>query len=144
MAVLRPCHQETYDNEEIVRRMIAEQRDMKVPAELIPRCPVCGRPMTMNLRCDGTFVRDEGWYAAQARYQEFLSEHNGVHILFLELGVGMNTPVIIKYPFWQMTAENPNAAYACVNLGQAMCLREIQNRSICIDGDIGQIIRDIA
>lgn len=140
----RPCHQETYDNEEIVRRMIAEQRDMKVPAELIPRCPVCGRPMTMNLRCDGTFVRDEGWYAAQARYQEFLSEHNGVHILFLELGVGMNTPVIIKYPFWQMTAENPNAAYACVNLGQAMCLREIQNRSICIDGDIGQIIRDIA
>ena len=140
----RPCHQETYDNEEIVRRMIAEQRDMKVPAELIPRCPVCGRPMTMNLRCDGTFVRDEGWYAAQARYQEFLSEHDGAHILFLELGVGMNTPVIIKYPFWQMTAENPNAAYACVNLGQAMCLGDIQNRSICIDGDIGRIIRDIA
>ncbi len=115
----KPCHQETYDNEDTVRQMIAEQRDMKVPTELIPRCPVCGRPMTMNLRGDGAFVQDEGWYAAQGRYQEFLSEHEGAQVLFLELGVGMNTPVIIKYPFWEYTRQNPNAAYACVNLGQA-------------------------
>ena len=117
---------------------------MRVPSELIPRCPVCGRPMTMNLRCDGTFVQNGGWYAAQARYQGFLSEHKGARVLFLELGVGMNTPVIIKFPFWEYTRENPNAAYACVNLGQAACPRDIQTRSICIDGDIGRVVRDIA
>ena len=140
----QPCRQETYDNEATVRRMIAEQRDMKVPAKLIPRCPVCGRPMAMNLRCDGTFVQDEGWYAAQARYQAFLSEREGARVLFLELGVGMNTPVIIKYPFWEYTRKNPNAIYACVNLGQAACPGEIQKRSICIDGDIGRVIKGIA
>ena len=140
----KPCHQETYDNEETVQQMIAEQRGMQVPTELVPRCPVCGRPMTMNLRCDGTFVQDKGWYAAQARYQAFLSEHKGAQVLFLELGVGMNTPVIIKYPFWEYTRQNPNAVYACVNLGQAVCPREIQERSICIDGDIGRAIKDIA
>ena len=140
----RPCHQETYDNEEIVRQMIAEQRDMKVPTGLVPRCPVCGRPMTMNLRCDGAFVQDEGWYAARARYQAFLSGHGDAHVLFLELGVGMNTPVIIKYPFWQYTRQNPNAVYACANLGQAVCPRELQKRSICIDGDIGRVVKDVA
>lgn len=136
----RPCHQKTYDNEEVVRQMAAQQRDMKVPAELIPRCPVCGRPMTMNLRCDGTFVQDEGWHAAQARYQKFLLEHANAQALFLELGVGMNTPVIIKYPFWASTRKNPNAVYACVNLGQAVCPKEIQTRSICINEDIGRVI----
>ena len=139
----KPCHSKTYDNEEVVRQMAAEQRDMKVPAELVPRCPVCGRPMTMNLRCDDTFVQDEGWYAAQARYQEFLSEHDGAHVLFLELGVGMNTPVIIKYPFWEYTRKNPNAVYACVNLGQAVCPKDIQKQSICIDGDIGDVAKSL-
>lgn len=140
----RPCHPKTYDNEETVRQMIAEQRDMRVPTELIPRCPICGKPMTMNLRCDGAFVQDEGWYAAQTRYQEFLSEHDSARILFLELGVGMNTPVIIKYPFWEYTRQNPNAVYACVNLGQAMCPQEIQARSICVDDDIGCVLSGIA
>ena len=100
----QPCHQETYDNEETVRRMAAEQRDMRVPPELVPRCPRCGRPMAMNLRCDGTFVEDEGWHAAAGRYAEFLRRHRGARVLFLELGVGGNTPVIIKYPFWQAEA----------------------------------------
>lgn len=131
-----PCHQKTYDNEETVRRMVSEQQNMRVPKELIPQCPICGRPMTMNLRCDGTFAQDKGWYTAQARYQTFLSKHDGAHILFLELGVGMNTPSIIKYPFWEYTRQNPNATYACVNLSQAACPREIHNRAICIDGDI--------
>lgn len=140
----KPCHQKTYDNEEVVRQMVAEQQNMRVPTELIPRCPVCGRPMTMNLRCDGTFVQDEGWYAAQTRYQEFLSGHDGAHILFLELGVGMNTPVIIKYPFWEYTRKNPNAIYACVNLGQAVCPRDIQKQSICINGDIGDVAKSLA
>lgn len=133
----RPCHQQTYDNEEIVRRMVAEQRDMKVPTELIPRCPKCGRPMLPNLRCDDTFVQDEGWYQTAGRYENFLKRHKHGKVVYLELGVGANTPVIIKYPFWKYTAENPDATYVCLNLGEAIAPREIRKRSICVDGDIG-------
>lgn len=139
----KPCHDKTYDNEEIVRRMVKEQRDMKIPSELIPHCPICGAPMTMNLRCDNTFVQDEGWYKASDRYQDFLRRHEGLHILLLELGVGGNTPGIVKYPFWQMTARNPKAVYACVNLGEAACPQDIENRAICIDGDIGETLETI-
>lgn len=135
----KACHDKTYDNEEAVRRMVAEQKDMKVPAELIPKCPVCGAPMTMNLRCDDSFVQDEGWYAASERYDDFIRRHKNLHILFMELGVGANTPGIIKYPFWQMTAENPKATYACINYGEACCPKEIEERAICIDGDIGNM-----
>nr|WP_326184130.1 Sir2 silent information regulator family NAD-dependent deacetylase [uncultured Oscillibacter sp.] len=138
-----PCHQETYDNEETVRRMIAEQRDMKVPAELIPHCPKCGRPMTMNLRSDNTFVQDKGWYAAAERYEEFLRRHNGMRVLFLELGVGLNTPVIIKYPFWKMTAQNPKATYACINYGQTFVPKELQKKAVCINGDIGIVLSEL-
>ena len=97
----KACHDKTYDNEETVRKMVSEQRGLKIPSELIPKCPVCGAPMTMNLRCDNSFVQDEGWYAAANRYEDFIRRHKGMHILFLELGVGANTPAIIKYPFWQ-------------------------------------------
>lgn len=136
----KACHDRTYDNEETVRQMTARQKDMKIPTELIPKCPVCGAPMTMNLRCDDLFVQDEGWYAAANRYEDFIRRHKDMHILFLELGVGANTPVIIKYPFWRMTAENPQAVYACINYGEALCPREIERRSICIDGDIGNVL----
>ena len=136
----KPCHDKTYENEETVRRMVKEQKDMKVPSELIPHCPVCGAPMTMNLRCDDTFVQDQGWYAASDCYQDFLRRHEGMHILYLELGVGGNTPGIIKYPFWQMTAKNPEAVYACINLGESVCPRELEKQAICIDGDIGEIL----
>lgn len=139
-----PCRQETWDNEETVRRMVSEQRDMQVPTQLIPRCPHCGRPMTMNLRSDDTFVQDEGWYQAAGRYEAFLRRYQGRKVLFLELGVGMNTPGIIKYPFWRMTAQNPRAVYACVNLGQAAAPREITGQSICLDGDIGQTLAALA
>lgn len=132
-----PCHSKTYDNEETVRAMAKLQTDMRVPTELIPKCPVCGKPMTMNLRCDDSFVQDDGWYKAANRYEDFIRRHKDLHILYLELGVGMNTPVIIKYPFWQMTAKNPKAVYACINKGQAVCPQEISDRSICIDSDIG-------
>lgn len=138
----RPCHQKTYDNEEPVRKMIAAQKDMKIPSELIPKCPVCGAPMTMNLRSDNTFVQDEGWYAAANRYSDFVRRHENLHILFLELGVGANTPVIIKYPFWQMTAKNPNAAYICINQGEAFCPDEIKRQAICIDADISKVLAD--
>lgn len=140
----KACHQKTYDNEKAVRQMFAQQKDMKIPTELIPKCPVCGAPMTMNLRCDDTFVQDAGWYAAANRYTEFLQRHSNSHILFLELGVGMNTPVIIKYPFWQMVSENPNAVYACVNLGENFCPLDIQSQSICIDCDIEKVICSIS
>lgn len=139
----RACHQKTYDNEEAVRKMISEQRDMKIPSELIPKCPVCGAPMTMNLRCDDTFVQDEGWYAASERYHDFIHRHKKLRVLFLELGVGGNTPVIIKYPFWKMTAENPKAVYACINYGEAVCPQDIEKQSICLNGDIGKVICDI-
>ena len=139
----QPCCQETYDNEEIVRQMVDRQEGMRVPSDLLPRCPHCGRPMTMNLRCDDTFVEDAGWHAAAERYENFLRTRAGQKILFLELGVGYNTPVIIKYPFWRMTAQNPKATYACVNQGQADCPREIEKQSICIDEDIGYVLRQI-
>lgn len=138
-----PCHQETYDNEEIVRRMIAEQRDMKVPTELIPRCPKCGRPMTMNLRCDDTFVEDEGWHQAAARYEDFLRRHRSGRVVYLELGVGANTPVIIKFPFWKYTHDNPDAIYVCVNLGEAAAPKEIAGRSVCVDADIGSVLKHL-
>lgn len=136
----QPCHQKTYDNEAVVRQMVAEQWDMRVPSELVPRCPKCGKPMTMNLRADDRFVEDEGWHAAARRYSDFLRRHENAPILFLELGVGNNTPGIIKYPFWQMTARNPKATYACVNYGEAICPAEIEAQSICIGHDAGEVI----
>lgn len=139
----KACHNRTYDNEEPVRQMVAEQKDLKVPSELIPKCPVCGAPMTMNLRCDNSFVQDEGWYAAANRYEDFVRRQKGLRILFWELGVGGNTPVIIKYPFWQMTAQNKRATYACINAGEAICPKEIGKQAICIDSDISAVLEDL-
>lgn len=139
----KPCHQKTYDNEEAVRKMLVQQNNMRIPTELIPYCPKCGRPMTMNLRCDDTFVQDEGWYAAANRYKNFIRRYRNSHILFLELGVGMNTPVIIKYPFWRMTSENPNAVYCSINLSESICPTEIKAQSICISNDIGSVLNDL-
>lgn len=138
-----PCCQETWDNEAVIRQMVAEQKDMKIPSALIPRCPHCGKPLTMNLRANDRFVEDEGWHAAAGRYANFLRTREGQKILFLELGVGYNTPVIIKYPFWQMTAKNPRATYACINRGEVFCPDEIADRAICVDGDIGEAIEKI-
>ena len=137
-----PCCQETFDNEAVIREMVRRQENMKIPTELIPTCPHCGRPMTMNLRADDTFVEDAGWHAAARRYEVFLLSHKGKKILFLELGVGYNTPVIIKYPFWQMTQKNPKAIYACINAGEAVCPEEIGKQSICINADIGRVLRE--
>lgn len=138
-----PCCQKTWDNEETVRRMVAEQRDMRVPTELVPHCPVCGRPMTMNLRCDSTFVQDEGWYAAAGRYQDFLRRHERMRMVYLELGVGGNTPVIIKYPFWKMTYQNSNAFYVCINLSESCCPKEIQTKAVCINRDVGTVLHEL-
>ena len=137
-----PCTPVTYDNENMVRDMMEQQSDMKIPSELVPTCPVCGEPLTMNLRSDDTFVEDEGWHRAAQRYHQFLRSHDG-KVLFLELGIGYNTPSIIKFPFWQMTAENPDATYSCINFGEAMYPEEIQAQTIAINGDIGEAIGDV-
>jgi len=146
-----PCHEETYDNEKQIRAMWEFRDEMKVPTELVPRCPVCGKPMSMNLRADHTFVTDKGWHKASKQYEKFLQTRNIIgpqgqqehqadsgKVLFLELGVGGNTPGIIKYPFWQMTEKNPNAAYACINFGEAVVPPKIEKQSICINDDIGE------
>lgn len=155
-----PCHSSTYDNEAVIREMVASQGyvisengalnlpegvvpKMAVPTALIPHCPKCGKPMTMNLRADNTFVEDEGWHRAAGRYSDFLRRHQDMRVLFLELAVGFNTPGIIKYPFWQMTYQNPKAVYACVNLGEAFVPKEIEGRAICIDGDIGEVLENL-
>lgn len=138
-----PCCRETFDNESIIRQMMERQKDMKIPTELLPVCPHCGKPLTMNLRSDDKFVEDEGWHRAAERYENFLRTRAGGKILFLELGVGYNTPVIIKYPFWRMTAKNPNAFYACINQGQAVCPPEIERQSVCIHADIGAMMAQL-
>ena len=149
-----PCHEETYDNEKQIRAMWEFRDEMKVPTELVPRCPVCGKPMSMNLRADHTFVTDKGWHKASKQYEKFLQTRNIIgpqgqqehqadsgKILFLELGVGGNTPGIIKYPFWQMTEKNPNAGYACINFGEAAVPLKIEKQSICINDDIGEVLK---
>ena len=138
-----PCRQETVDNEQLVREMVEQQEDLRVPPELVPRCPHCGRAMTINLRCDEKFVEDEGWHRAAERYENFLRMREGQKVLFLELGVGYSTPGIIKYPFWRMTAKNPRASYVCINQGQAVCLPEIARQSLCIGAEIGAVLRDL-
>lgn len=139
----RGCHKKLYDNETEVRKMVAEQNDCKIPKYRIPKCPVCGGDMEVNLRIDGYFVEDENWNKAAKKYSSFLAENQNKRILFLELGVGSNTPGIIKYPFWKMTNQWKNSFYICMNKGQALAPDEISSRSICIDGDIGQILRCI-
>lgn len=120
--------------------MTAEQRGMRVPSELLPRCPVCGRPMTVNLRSDDRFVEDEGWHATAARYKAFLEKFSGRAVLFLELGVGGNTPAVIKFPFWRMAAANPRATYACINLEDAWCPPQLESRAVLLEGDIGEVL----
>lgn len=138
-----PCNDKTYDNEEIVRKMVEEQKDMKIPSYLVPKCPVCGKEMTLNLRVDDKFVEDKGWHAACDNYVKFLEKNTDKNILFFELGVGMNTPVIIKYPFWKMTAKNKSAKYACVNTDIAYTPEEIKERSLCISEDIGNVLESL-
>ena len=139
----KPCCQETFDNEDIIKQMMEQQKDMRIPSELLPICPHCVKPMTMNLRSDNRFVEDEGWHEAAERYENFLRTRGNQRILYFELGVGYNTPVIIKYPFWRMTAQNKVATYACINYGEAVCPTEIKGQSICIDSDIAKVLEDL-
>ena len=140
----QPCHDKTYDNQAAVARMVAEQRELRIPRALVPRCPVCGGPMAVNLRCDDRFVEDEGWQAARRRYEAFLGHCQGRRVLYWELGVGWNTPGIIKLPFWQQTYANPQALYAVVNVEDADAPPEIAGRALCIQGDIAPALAALA
>jgi len=156
----KPCHQNTYDNEEQVRLMLESQGykvrengglalpdgtmpKMTIPTELVPHCPICGAPMTVNLRCDDTFVEDKGWHGAAERYSLFLRRNRSRKILFLELGTGMNTPTIIKFSFWRMAHDWPHATYVCINLNEAYAPDELSKKSICIDSDIGEVFEQL-
>lgn len=154
-----PSNRRTFDNEAWIMQAMEAQGfvknddgffempeggvSMEIPSSLIPKHPEDGSEVTMNLRSDDSFVENEGWRAASAAYADFLRRHEGLHVLFLEIGVGGNTPVIIKYPFWQMTNDNKNAVYACLNFNEAVCPRQIENRSIVIDGDSGEVIKQL-
>ena len=157
---VNPRIRKTYDNEEWVMKAMEAQGfvrnengifdvtadckiSMLIPTELIPKCPDDGSDMIMNLRSDDSFVEDEGWHRASAAYSDFLRRHDGLHVLFLEIGIGANTPVIVKYPFWQMTDSNPNAVYACLNYNEAYCPKQIEKQSIVIDGDSGDVIHQL-
>ena len=135
-----PCHNKTYDNEDSIHKMLKEIKDNKIPSYLIPKCPVCGKEMTINLRCDDKFVEDDGWHKASKNYQCFLENNKNTNILFLELGVGWNTPVIIKYPFIKMTYQLNRAHYVCINKGENYIPNEIEAKSLIIDADIKKII----
>ena len=153
---VNPSIRKTYDNEEWVMRAMEAQgfvRDakgvfqipqsgvaMRIPTEQIPKCMDDGSAVTMNLRADDSFVEDEGWHRASAAYSDFIHRHEKLHTLFFEIGVGANTPVIIKYPFWQMTNDNPKAVYACLNYKEAFCPKQIEKQSICLDDDAGVIL----
>ncbi len=138
-----PCCPKTYDNEARIRQMVEETANMRIPSGLIPVCPCCGRTMIMNLRCDDRFVEDEGWHRAAERYASFLHTHRGGRILYLELGVGFNTPGIIKYPFWQRVAKDPNAVYVCINAQEAVCPQDIAPRALCIRTDIAACLETL-
>ena len=155
-----PAIRKTYDNEEWVMKAMEAQGfvrnaegifdlpeegsiSMRIPSELIPKCPDDDSDVTMNLRADDSFVEDEGWHRASAAYADFLRRHERLHVLFLEIGIGMNTPVICKYPFWQMTNDNPKAVYACLNFNEAYCPVQIEKQSVCINGDSGDVIRQL-
>ena len=139
----KACQPITYDNEKEILNMVSKQKEMKIPTQAIPYCPHCGVLMTMNLRIDDTFVEDKGWYQAAKCYHEFLKSHKKQHILFLELGVGNNTPGIIKYPFWNMTLKNKHALYACINVQDTYYPKEIKKQTICIQEDIYKVIKDL-
>ena len=139
----KPCHNKTYDNETVIQKMVTKQVHMRIPSGLVPYCPLCGAPMSMNLRADNTFVEDNGWHTAAEKYQDFIRRHKGLNILYLELGVGNNTPGIIKYPFWQMTYDNPNATYLCINLSETYIPAEIRKQTICIKDNIGDILKQL-
>lgn len=138
-----PCHNKTYDNKELILKMVESQKDMKIPTELIPMCPVCGKPMEMNLRADDKFVQDEGWYAHAKAYQNFIDKIKNKKVVLIEIGVGYNTPVIIKYPFERMTYFNKHTNLIRINKDYAICSDEIKDKTILFNENVSDILQKL-
>jgi len=156
----KPCCKKTWENESIIRNMILAQgfvigerneltlpdgtvAAMRIPSDLLPKCPNCGRPLTMNLRSDDKFVEDEGWQKAAVEYEVWLTAHQNKRVVFLEIGVGYNTPGIIKYSFWWQVYQNDKATYACLNMTEEPIPKEIKEQAIVISGDSAQVIQEL-
>lgn len=137
------CHDKLYYNEEIVKEWLQNTRDCKIPSDLVQKCPVCGGNMDMNLRKDAYFVQDENWYKQAKKYEEFLDEIEGKNVVLIEVGVGFNTPGIIRFPFEQLTMRNVNANLIRINKDYSFVGEEIRNRSISFDEDTNEIVKDL-
>lgn len=134
------CHQTLYDNQEIVQHMVSEQTDCHIPSHLIPECPRCGGFMEVNLRKDEFFVEDEVWHSSSRRYTRFLAELGSRQLVLLELGVGYNTPTIIKFPFEHITAQSPSATLIRMNKDYPEVSQENHAKTIVFEQDLGKII----
>ncbi|MGN1271845.1 MAG: SIR2 family NAD-dependent protein deacylase [Lactobacillus sp.] len=139
----KPCHTDTYDNRDILQKMVSQEKEMRVPTELIPHCPKCGREMDFNLFWDDTFVRDRGWHIAYERYTQYIEKHSKGKVLYFELGVGFNSPGVIKIPFWNMTMQNPNAIFASINLTMPCYPEKLKEQSIVIQADIDRVVSEL-
>lgn len=137
------CHDKLYYNEEPIRKMSINTHDCQIPSDLVPKCPVCGGKMDVNLRHNEYFVQDENWYQAKNRYEEFLTETDGSRVVFMEFGVGFNTPGIIRYPFEQMTFENQNASLIRFNRDFPLGEKENETKRISFDEEILNVINDL-
>lgn len=139
----KACHPKTYDAKDLFRKMDKARRDCLIPSELVPKCPVCGGNMAMNLRCDNYFVEDEAWHEAADRYAGFLEQNKDKKVVLLELGVGFNTPIIIRFPFEKMVRENSSYSLIRMNMDEAVVPESFGKRAIGIGGDMAKAITDI-
>ena len=140
----RGCHDKTYDAVELFQQMDQARKDCRIPSPMVPKCPVCGGPMDMNLRKDNFFVQDEDWYAAEGRFSDFLSEAIDKKLVLLELGVGFNTPTIIRFPFEKLVREHDHISLIRLNLDQAVVPKSFGSRAVGINADMAESIKDIA
>ena len=137
------CHNKLYNNKELVEKWLRNTKNCKIPSDLVMKCPVCGGNMDMNLRKDANFVQDENWYRQSEKYEDFLSRSKGKNVVLLEMGVGFNTPGIIRFPFEQMTANNVKTTLIRINKDYPNPMLEIKNKTISFDEDTNKIIEDL-
>lgn len=138
------CHPKIYDAEDLFYKMDQARRDCLIPSYMVPQCPVCGGNMTMHLRCDRYFVEDENWHEAAGRYHDFLKKIEKKNAVLLELGVGFNTPTIIRFPFEKMVRENKGLSLIRLNMNEAFVPESFGNRAIGIGGDMAKVISDLS
>ena len=139
----RGCHDKVYDAVGLFLEMDQAREECMIPSSMVPKCPVCGGNMAMHLRCDQYFVEEEHWHETASRYADFLKEHRKEHVVLLELGVGFNTPTIIRFPFEKMVGENERWSLIRLNLDEAVVPDSFGGRAVGINEDIARSIQDI-